>query len=290
MANRSAGLISGLTAMVHKVKASISAKFQDFYLKRVYETDLAPTKTFKFEFMLGSNSTSTHRRSLAKLKGLLIRSLLKNNPVLALAANEYLPLENTPNEIRLNMLDLEVGTTMPEVNEKIFKKKLRENRIDDRAYSSVTLHSVLNAERLARSVIQSSVQYLELDRYLKYLQYLARKYSVPVYFKLQYNLRDFSPGATSVKYHVWASVHFVGWVPSDQRAENRHAAIQTGTSDDALFRETMSWTTTDIGYLPVGSKFHIAKFFLHLDKAVKVANTLSRKIDYGYNAFSFRTA
>jgi hypothetical protein len=289
MAIRPSGLISGLTGMVNQIKLNILKKFRAFYLKRVHETDLAPTKTFGYDFDI-SSSGSSHRRSLSKLKALIIKNIHKNNPVVALANKDFLPVEGTNNHVRINLFGIEVNSVMPPVNAKVFRARLRENGLDDRNIESVTFAQFKGYSRLSHSVIKSSVKYVQLERYLKYLEYLARKNGVPVSLTPEYELIELDSTDISMTYSVFVVVKFMIWSPATSDVEQWVARVATGASDAGLFSNPRLWTQSDFTFLPFEYKFQIAKFFLHLDKAVQVVNTLTRKIDYGYNAFSFRTA
>ena len=290
MSNRSGGLINALTTMVHTINSNIQTKFRAYYLKRIHETDLAPTKTYSYDFDIESHRTNVHRSSVSRLKGLISKHLLKNHPVVALAENEFFHKDNNSGVIAINLFELELGATLPQVHEKGFKVKLRENRLDDRNINDVTYNQIRDYERLGRSVVESTVKYRSVKRYLKFLQYLALKNGVPVSLSLKYNRNNVASGDTSLIYRVHVEVMFTGWIPATRDAVTRHAAVLDGGTDDALFSNIDWWSYGDLNYLTSESPFHMSKFFFHLDKAIKVVSTLTRKIDYGYNAFSFKSA
>lgn len=288
MANNASGLISGLTGMVNQVKMNILKKFRAFYLKRVHETDLAPTKTFSFDFDINSGGTA-HRRSLSKLKALIVKSLLKNNPVVALAEKEFMPLEGSHSHVHINMFNIEFGATKPTVNDKVLRKLFIESRTEYKSINSITLNHMQNYSRISDTVIRSSVKYLQIERYVRYLRYLCRKNEVPVTIGTNYEIDMEKSNDFCNVYKVYIIVKFGLWIPTTVEFENRLANALQG-NDDALFSDPSGWTMVDFAHTSSSSKFKVAAFFTHLDKVVKVVDTLTRKIDYGYNAFSFRTA
>lgn len=289
MANNTSGLISGLTGMVNRIKMSILKKFRAFYIKRVHETDLAPTKTFSFDFDISSSGVA-HRKSVSKLKALIVKNLVKNTPAVALAENEFLPADGANSSIRINMFRLELGANKPPVNKKVLQRLLGENRLDQKSIEDITFVQIRNYSRISSSIIRSTVKYLQLERYLRYLEYQCRKHGVPVSLQIGYDLDEGNSTDTYNVYPVFIVARFGAWIPATGDAERRFADVNNGNPNDALFSRRDDWTLADFSHMPASAKFKIAVFFVHLDKAVKVIDTLSRKIDYGYNAFSFRTA
>ena len=147
------------------------------------------------------------------------------------------------------------------------------------------------------------------ERYAKYLNYLMRKNFVPIKVTpdIKLDFKEISTGASIVP---------GDWKPGTSTYESTIAPLKDNveytttvsfhfsltywyfagvddldTTTDAVYANTAQWSTsrTQQRSQPYGSKVHTAKIFFHLDKALKMLNTLSRKVNYGSAAFKFRT-
>lgn len=292
--NKQVNHIKCLIYMLADIKNSIADKFSKFYMKRIFDVDLAPTKTLSYNFALGSSGSSAHKRSLSKLKGLFSKYLMKVNPALHLTNAEFLPIDASQSTIILRMFDLHYRDELPEYDPKVLKKNRTRRgyaHIDtyvptkvamrDNPYEELEFFKSINCIR-------------NLERYVKYMNYLARKNDVPIMLIVnKENIYEGDDMNANVKVQVNVTAHFVSWYCRRDSATNRYAQVKsTGVPDDALFADESLWDRTslpDTLSTMDGYGFHISKFWIHLDKAIKVLTTLSRKVEYGYSAFTFRT-
>lgn len=279
--------IAGLFSALTNIKTSIQKKFYDFYSKRIIDLEIAPTKTFAFEFAIDHPSASTQKRSISKLRILLDKYLSKVAPVTSLIDKPFIQLETNSSVITLNILEIKCGEVLPKVNNKILeiqsKKYLGGN-------SDLNLKMLKTSSTATRVFLRAHPDYIPLSRYVNYLNYLVRKYNIPLHIALKDQIHFTDVEDTGLlRINLSIEVKFAAWACINNEYRNRYIQVQSGSEDDALFSLESAWGIHYISDTEEPYKYHLANFFMHLDKCLKVLHTLSRKVDYGYSAFSFRT-
>lgn len=290
--NKQVNFIECLSTLLIKVSNSIKDKFSKFYTKRIFDLDLAPSKTFSYPFIFGGEGDMSHRRSLSKLKSLFSKYLTKVNPALQLALNEFIPQDSSTGNVTINLFNLYYGEVMPAYDAKIYNASLGSE--GERGAYIPTKSAIMESTYLEGLYLKSVNETKSLYRYARYLNYLARKNDVPIEVSIQRNLYNSGSSLDSdTRAEIYLRVSFVRWACRRTTERNRYMEIKkTGVNDDSLFSNPGLWDTHDLpngGAVTEVYGYHPAKFFVHLDKAVKVLSTLSRKVEYEYSAFTFRT-
>lgn len=292
--NKQVNFIMCLSVMLRNIGLSISSKFTKFYSKRIFDVDLAPSKTFAYDFTLGNNSSSIHRKSLEKLRGLFTKYLSKVNPAIQLTVQDFIQMGQNNSSFTVNLFNVYYGLTLPEFN----LKKMSELMIS--AGHSVPADYVPSVKGLHQDPTEENCffnsipEILKIQRYVRYLNYLNRKYDIPLQLEIDRTFTwENDSMDSSGKCKVTVNAHFMGWFCRSNEALERYKAIkETGVEDDTLFSNFRNWTCSGLNNDGNGGAdygYHVAKIFLHLDKVLNVLGTLSRKVEYGYSAFTFRT-
>lgn len=295
MATKQLNLLDSLTILMSNVRKNINEKFLKFYLKRIFDLNLAPSKTFSYEFQLGDDSRSIHRRSMAKLNSLLSKHLLKSNPALHFADVEFLPAVSSNPVVYINLSTIVYGNVLPPYDVKRVTNYLLNEGYNQGNLPSINKISLKNSGSLEDIFFKNINEVRVIDRYCQYLNYLVRKHSIPIVIELEAETTydDFTE-ESNINKKLKLKIDFVSWNCRNHTSEARLDNIRrNGVDDDSLFSNADQWRTNTFlqsRNTTVTDKFHMSMFFLHLDKVLKILTTLTRKVDYGYSAFNFRTA
>ncbi len=289
--SKQVNIVKCLELLLGDISRNIKEKFTKFYTKRIFDTDLAPSKTFSYGFDLGTPSSSVHKRSLEKLKTLFIKYISKVNPAISMAANEYMPIDRSSGSITLNLFKLRWGETFPPHCDKTMRSLINSGSNSNFVPDLPTLNT---SSAMKDAYFRSLLEVKPLIRYVRYLNYLARKYNIPVKLSVDKVSVQESNLITSPSTHtVYLLMEFTSWYLRNTASYERYLAVQnSGNPDDDLFSRSSLWAFSNLGGNGQGGtdyKYHVANFFLHLDKVLNVLNSLSRKVEYGYSAFTFRT-
>jgi hypothetical protein len=165
------------------------------------------------------------------------------------------------------------------------------------------------AERVLRLCAKEHPINKPIIRYVRYLNYIFRKYCIPVCatanFQIKFNedvvykLHNKKASEKKVavipfKIHATINFQFVKWGSHD---ESRHTDIRNGIMQESNFYSNASdWNIHAYGYSTSNAqgsnlyRYSIEKFFMHIDKAITIATTLSRKVNYEVTAYHFRSS
>lgn len=293
-------LLYSLQHVLENMKTSIAEKFMNFYNAKIVESGLA-AKTFNFPFNIGSTGSSAHRRSISKLKVLLAKQLNKINPQIAFAVDEFLNT-GSADDIRISISNsgpLEDPPPVKNLNKYLAELKVKFPSISERLLKAPTFRCFQELPSGMDLYLENTPEFKFGIRYARYLNYLFRKYGVPLVVKFDVELNAVARESSNSRKYKMASFFtfsFISWYCASEEDIERFVKIQGGSEDDALFSTPSSWITRPLDARQrhtddsrsIFEKYHLSKVFLHIDKATKILTSLSRKIDYDYSAFDFR--
>jgi hypothetical protein len=283
---------------VGEIQAGVNKKFQDFYLKCLLQLGLV-TKTFSYDFVIGNNGSSSHRRSLNKLTGLITKQLLKLNPAANFVTGSF--IDGKPSDqFKISIGDTGWVKDYPSWRHDKFEKmkaKFPELYGDAQINHLSLVHGTSFVEMWARLSDKFGWAY----RYCSYLNYMLRKHSIPLQASVVISAdSDSTTDENGVRVHLYklnATIIFttMQWRCRDSDSVARYREVLNGAEDDSLFSNDNLWTSVNLpNSIRPGSsnfiyrKFHISKVFMHLDKSLKILETLLRKADYGVGAYTLR--
>jgi hypothetical protein len=295
---RRANILGGLTRIVSEIQMSVNKKFQDFYLKCLLQFGLV-TRTFSYEFAIGNNGSGAHRKSLNKLSGLITKQLLKLNPVANFVTGSFID-SKLVDQFRINIGDTGWVKEYPSWRRDKFERM--KTRLPDVYGTSEINHiSLVHGTSFVELWARLSDRFGWAYRYCSYLNYMFRKHSVPLYASVGFSADSDSTvdenGVRVALYKIKATINFatMQWRCRDSNSAARYREVLNGAEDDALFSDGNLWTLVNLpNSIRPGSsnfiyrKFHISKVFMHLDKSLKISETLLRKVDYGIGAYTLR--
>lgn len=284
-------IIVSLNHMLNEIATGIRKKFTDFYNRKVIESGLA-IKTYNYAFDIGSEGNSTHRRSISKLKQLLVKHIQKVNPFIQFANNEFLSV-TTSDTLIFNISKTGKMPGVPAYNKTKFDKYIQS--FGAGFTGTLSPEILLGSATFMLAFVAYSEEYGSVYRYTRYLNYLARKHNIPVEVTPKISIDNDVPREYSYKLSVVIS--FRAWSTAEEQYIERYRKVQNeGIEDDDLFSNRNVWTAgvlPDSPYVirdPIFKKYHISRFFMNLEASLKVLTTLNRKVDYGHSAFDFRTS
>lgn len=287
-------IIVALDLLRQRIRESIRGKFTSFFNKRLVDTGLA-VRTSEFNYVLGNSGSSSHRRSVSKLKSLILKALEKNSPYTAFLKSEFF------NGTETDAFTIKLGATAPSNRGPELDLKAL-NKI----FPTVKMKSVITARELAssgwelRMTTQFSKGEQSLRRYARYLGYLAIKNNIPIIPSFQMTpvwSEDNGSKQGLVSFTLELRFQIFGWcIRPSKRAEYEDMA-QRGTFEDHIFNSEF-WEQEHLGDMfsgtglshSSGNNFHISNLFLHLEDVLKVFNIALRKAEYDHHAFSFRAS
>jgi hypothetical protein len=249
------------------------------------------------EYDLTSN-LNVARKNVGRLKTLIHKYLIKRIPYLALTQGEFFQIASRDNFLikiqtptftdRFDYIDWEILTGAK-----------------GKGFSYYDLYSGSASYRVMVAKEHPSMRWV--PRYVRYMNYLARKYSVPIFLaekfdivfdhKIGSELYDKSTkirSTTVIPYSITVDITmaFCTWAPSNVTT---YESVMSGqVQDDSYFANPANWVTSSI--LGLNSNRHstyrcsIEKLFLHLDKVVRAIGNISRKAFYETSAYSFRSS
>ena len=283
--------------MVGKLVTDIHTKLRRYCSRRVIELGLVPA-SFDHEFKFGSTYTTTdNRKSVSKMKSILLKYIIKLVPFTAFASDEFIQIHekdslivNVFTSTPLTVLDPEALTEL-------------------RQHYGVVSHYALAGNRGASEMYASFLPKNKwCYRYCKYLNYIFRKNGVPIVavpvagisfnvgeYQRVRNLNSSSREEAVIPYSYFTKVRFsFGW----WQYQNSTYIEPTNTTDvipDEVYADHDGWISipTGGGYEsldnPMKARFNIAKLFHFLGEGLRIFTTLSRKASYGSAAFSFKS-
>jgi hypothetical protein len=295
---RRANILSGLTHIVSDIQASVNKKFQDFYLKCLLQFGLV-TKTFSYEFTIGNNGSNGHRRALNKLSGLITKQLLKLNPVANFVTGSF--IDGKPaDKFMINIGDTGWVKEYPSWRRDKFEK-MKAKFPDVYGTSEINHISPVHGTSFVELWARLSDKFGWAYRYCSYLNYMFRKHSIPLHASVGFSMDSDSTmdenGVKVALYKIKATLNFatLQWRCRNSASATRYREVLNGAEDDALFSDDNLWTAVNLpdSIRPGSSnfiyrKFHISRVFMHLDKSLKISETLLRKADYGIGAYTLR--
>jgi hypothetical protein len=287
------GALQAAATLLNDVSVSIRERLAKFCTDRAIQLGLS-TKAFPQTFVLGSHNIVESRKTVGKLKTLLLRYILKLIPYVTFSLSEFIQVKDRQ--------DLYVHLGVSEsFNRELINKIRWHDKYSLSPPSPYHLCSNLTYQGIYFSYLDD---YKLLNRYVRYLNYLFRKYQVPlranlenaiVYDVDQYDSARQQGSATrssiDINHTVMTGIKFsfVRWKTA--HTTDYENAISTGRNDE-LFARIPSWTSPSLFSSRgpeenVFYRYSVEKIFLHMDKGLKMLTTLTRKVKYGSAAFSF---
>jgi hypothetical protein len=236
---------------------------------------------------------------MSKLSAIIAKQLLKLNPVANFVMGSF--VDGKPSDqFKVNIGDTGWVKEYPSWRRDKFEK-MKAKLPELYGASEISHISLVHGSSFIELWARLSDKFGWAYRYCSYLNYMFRKYSIPVSsyvgFTVDADSTTDEAGALVHLYKLKASIHFatLQWRCRDSEAASRYREVLKGAEDDALFSDGSLWTTVNLpnSIRPNSSnfiyrKFHISKVFMHLDKSLKISETLLRKADYGVGAYTLR--
>lgn len=235
-------------------------------------------------------------RVMHKLKVAIHRYFLKSTPYLHFSNSEFLDIrDDGSNSFTFSIIS---------EDEDVDTSKADWRSVTD--YSNLSHYEVYSNQNNIRLVIDSLRTGENYVRYGRYLNYIFRKYKIPMMCKVDVNLipeaskfkelqlvtnsRLRNAAKLKASTQVKFMFQLVFWLKRDTL---RNVADESLT--DANYANTSCWapnsfTATRVGTGIIRPSQYSPKsnIFKHFDKALKIVQTLTRKVYYDYSAYSFR--
>lgn len=295
--------VGALEILKRGLISRIKSKFQSFFNKRLVDTGLA-VRASDYAYDLGFSGSSSHRRSVNKLKTLLFKNLEKNSPFVSFVKNGLID-NSTTDGIHVNL-----KPTVPAIGGPIMcKKAFSRSRyaalvgnFPDRT-NKFTNEQLFSSSRVMNIAKDSCAEFEPLRRYLRYINYLAIKNRVAIRLVLDV-LHDIPNPFDEekdrlIQFKPVLKITTSRWLINNSEVLDRYTNMVTsGNIDDSIYNPSL-WGESNLGSLENSDDFihnisdedfHISSVFMHLDKCPTLINTLLRKAEYEYQAFNFRTS
>ncbi len=274
------------------LKTSIKSKLLSYCTNRVIELGLSP-KTFQYDFQIGYDRAAS-RKTIGRLKSLMYKYIMKLMPYVSFCESEFLQITESEK--------FSVVLNSPYTSSTF-------DHIDWTQYgynNTPSNYTIASSNGVSNHCAAMDPNTKWLPRYTRYLNYLFRKYSIPLYatheLSLAFDPVERSDAAalssvardkTLIKYMIVSRITFsvVQW---SSHNEATHTDIRDGKVEEGSFySDPEAWDA--IGLIGANSsptcyRYNPVKLFLHLDKGLKILTTLTRKAYYESSAYSFRTA
>ena len=263
------------------------------------------SKLFKFEFNL-ENFNQLRERGIGKLKMCLQKYILKTIPYTHFAKEDFISISKNNRSI----MSVNLGETPPSNSIEITKQGislLNQNGID------IGLHYIASCREGLEIITLYGVKTRYINRYCRYLNYIFRKSYLPLKVEpeIQYKfyLKTKDEGNVEINPSRQSCFDEVSYRDSVETCKDRvEYTLKTGIKfsicywmgtvvsnldelSDSYFMENtdQQWVSMSSSQNnSYHSKTHPSKIFLHLDKGIRILQTLSRKAQYGSSAFKFR--
>lgn len=288
--------MTALEHMKNEILSRIRAKFQSFFNKRLVDTGLA-VRASDYSFDLGNNGTSNHRRSVTKLRSLFLKNLEKNLPYIGFAKEEFFN-NNSTDYFTFTLKGTADSPDSPELNVKEYVAMGYDGTIGNLPSSGkLSVRNITGSNRAMNAVKNTAKEFRSLRRYIRYINYLCIKNKIPVLAVLE--ISHYSNSSENLRFVPSVTLQVSRWISKTSPILVEYLAkLEQGTLTDADFVADR-WAPVELGSLDhcedlsgniSGKDFHLIGVFMNLDKGIQLLNTLSRKVEYGFQAFNFRTA
>lgn len=279
------------------LKQTLLSRLLSYCKKRVVEVGLT-SGALAGEYPIGTNVNES-RKTVGRLKVLMYKYLVKRIPYLALAQTDFLQIANRQS--------LQVIIESPQMTSDF--KYVDWPIIYGRNSMSNYELAYNGSGSIKGLAVKSHPKNKWASRYVRYLNYLCRKYSIPVFvhqiselkFDAQVmaevsNMNSANRAKAMIPFSMVTSIQFelAAWYSTN---ESLHAQIRSGEIvNDGFYSDVNNWSYRGIigGYVNPSDasspslRFSVEKLFLHLDKALVTLSTLTRKTYYETSAYSFR--
>lgn len=288
--------MTALENMKNEILNRIKTKFQNFFNKRLVDTGLA-VRASEYPFDLGTIGHSNHRRSVTKLRSLFVKNLEKNLPYIGFAKEEFFT-NGTSDFFTFILKGTPESSDSPELDPKEYRRLGLTDTIG--AFPSngkIPMRNASGSNRIMNGIRNTTKEFSSLRRYVRYINYLCIKNKVPLVLNLEVNHSSNSAG--TFRFVPSLKIQVLRWISKTSPILVDYLSkMEQGTLTDADF-DSDRWSPVDLGSLDTcedlsinasGREFHLVGIFMNLDKGIQLLNTLSRKVEYGFQAFNFRTA
>jgi hypothetical protein len=239
-------------------------------------------------FVNFAESTNFGRGTQLKIKGLIQKHLMRISPHLVNTNTEFFKADNDDHVadmcIESPILNLDINTA----------KWIAVNGTPYRGFQQ-EYGSSLGRDRIVKYLKLESQ--INLDRYIKKLNYFCRKYKVPLAFRIDETLEFIgAPDSMSnydsnsrkvpkVKHIVKVNAYQVKWVRD---------IIKEGDLTDKDYANASKWSEASLTYVNIDSPLEFeqpeANLIKYMGEGIQIFNTLSRKASYDISAYTFRAA
>lgn len=295
---RRPNIIEVANRIVAEFQSSVRTKLSKFCIDKLIEYGFVP-KTFPHEFNF--HQYSELKKSTSKLKTLLMKSLLKSKPYLTFASVDFLQLKNKDG------VHIFVGSS----EELDVPQSAAALELTRQFGSTLSIYDIVSSTRYNSMYTKAYTKPKWIDRYVRYLNYIFRKHHVPAVanavYDITYDETDFRAAqhanSTSlrrqakIKHRVnySISIRLAGWqlrtvtdiTRYNEIVANKEASIEV----DAFFADARKWESMPFEiatYSPNSTfyRFGVEKVFMHLNKGIRIFNSLARKVKYASSAYS----
>lgn len=275
--------------LLENIQFSIVTRLLDFCKKRIVEVGLT-TPSLAGGYTLSGPSVET-RKNIGRLKTLIYKYLVKRIPYLALTQGEFLQIVNR-DQVQIVLQSPVLTSDFSNIDWELISSS--------KTISNYSLY--MSDSRIKKLAAQELSEHKWAKRYARYLNYIFRKYCVPL--SVDHNCSIIfneslaaeavnKPSSFLIPFYILTTFNFsfVRWraINNDihERIRNEH------NQNDSYFADINNWVAEFL----IGSRvednsesyrFSIEKIFLHLDTIVKSLANISRKAYYETSAYSFR--
>lgn len=278
-----------VSRMFDNIRNSAATRLRQYCVDRVIALGLATMSSKNTELYLGNAGTAS-RKTIGKLRTMLQKYLLKNMPYLDSIEGGFLQLHDRE-YFKIMLYSIPEVRTIP-----LLLNRTRQT----------SNYEVNSSSALRRAALDKIGDHKWSERYCRYMNYLCRKYRVPLKLSPSTTL-DFEP----------TDVGAAGMLPTE--AERHSYPIRSKLStrilitvgawyndnlysgfevppniSDADLANPRGWEFSQIigmgeNRFSMLADFNPYQIFLHLENCIRVLQTLTRKVSYGYSAYSFRS-
>lgn len=270
-------------------------KLLKYSTARVIELGLA-TKLYKSTFPIGADYGESIR-SMGRLRTLLFKHLQKNIPYINMANREYFTLYDR------DKFSVQISSAFRKGG--FEKKEDFPSFVVSPDFKLPSNYEVYRSNSYKTDYLLNTKLGKSLNRYTRYLNYIFRKYRIPLHVQVisQLEWDEAEIALLAVKGSKVLdtallknrTVHNLiytisAWKPNSSLAFEE--AQKDAAQRDRFFALASAWQPyAIIGNDPATAHgtvdYSPAKLFLHLDKAGKLLSTLTRKTSYDSTAYSF---
>jgi len=288
---------SNLPREVNKLRVDAEEKFKHFCTKMIVDSKLS-TKTFNYQFDMCGSRSGGQRKSVQKLKDILLKAVKKQVPYLEyMSGGDLLFNNNGANSVNIKLVSPYMMLTIPDGNEvSLLLESAKWVKVMRRYFRFLNYKCMRNGISLNIDRIRTNVEGHadEHDTYRQWTNNRGPKSDFTGRFKItltaKVSIRGYSHDAY-LRYNPLGVEPIPGVDTHEKLAQ--HFLENNQLDNLRAYRNVEIWDTYDItsrrglSVYPDSERFMaVEKIFLVLEEMQQVIKTLSRKSNYDTAAFN----